>query len=64
VAWGENIGWIAFDTTGSGGSQVTIDGTGQFQGYAWGENVGWISMNTGYGVSTTQTTDVADWSMY
>jgi len=48
-AWGENIGWIDFDTSDVGGSQVTIDG-GQFQGFAWAENVGWINMNSGFGV--------------
>jgi len=49
-AWGENIGWVVFDTSGSGGSQVTISPAGAFAGYAWSENIGWINMTSGYGV--------------
>jgi len=39
-AWGENVGWINFDSTNS---EVTINtSTLKFSGYAWAENVGWV----------------------
>ena len=39
-AWGENIGWINFAPTGSGG--VTVSNTG-ITGFAWSENFGWVN---------------------
>jgi hypothetical protein len=53
--WGENIGWVAFDTSGTGGSRVTINPAGEFSGYAWSENIGWINMASGYGVRLADT---------
>jgi len=36
------VGWINFAPTGGG---VTIDSSGNFNGWAWGENIGWIHFN-------------------
>ena len=54
-AWGENLGWVSFNSTNDGSPVsygVNIDptnratgGTGNFSGYAWSENIGWISFN-------------------
>jgi hypothetical protein len=53
-AWGENIGWVSFDTLaslGPYGQQARFVHTlppywsGRFRGYAWGENVGWINLD-------------------
>ncbi len=41
-AWGQNIGWIAFE--GNGAPKVDLL-TGQFTGYAWSANCGWISLS-------------------
>ena len=54
-AWGQNIGWLNFDTTGDGGSQVTVSPDGAFSGYAWAQNVGWISFSSGYGAQLADT---------
>ncbi len=40
-AWGENIGWINFGTSG-GNIYVTSEG---LTGYAWSENYGWINLH-------------------
>lgn len=49
-AWSENIGWISFNSTSSGGGidyGVDVDiSTGDFSGYAWSENIGWISFES------------------
>ena len=53
-AWGENLGWINFGTSG-GNVHVTDAG---LSGYAWSENYGWINLNpsksgvknNGYGI--------------
>lgn len=54
-AWGENTGWISFNSTSDGSAVsygVNVDistqgagGIGLFSGYAWSENIGWISFN-------------------
>ena len=41
-AWGENIGWINFQSAFGGGITVTDTNV---HGYAWAENVGWINLN-------------------
>ena len=49
LAWGENVGWINFDTrpTLSGmGMQASFNTTTRrFAGFAWGENIGWINLD-------------------
>jgi hypothetical protein len=40
-AWGKNIGWVNFGTTG-GNVHVTDSA---LTGYAWSENYGWINLN-------------------
>jgi len=40
-AWGENIGWVNFNSTDGG---VTVASTG-LTGYLWLENVGWIHLD-------------------
>jgi len=40
-AWGENIGWINFGTSG-GNVHITDSG---LTGYVWSENYGWINLN-------------------
>jgi len=41
-AYGANIGWIAFESTGA----PTVDlGSGNLSGCAWGANIGWISLS-------------------
>ncbi len=47
-AWGENIGWLNFNTAYS---TTTIDSQGYFLNYAWGENVGWLNMNCSNDIS-------------
>jgi len=48
-AWGENVGWINFDTRTALGPQLQqaqldlCDNT--LAGYAWGENIGWINLD-------------------
>ena len=45
-AWGENIGWVNFDTSVAGTDRARFDAAaGRFRGYAWGENVGWINLD-------------------
>jgi len=45
-AWGENIGWVNFDTRSKGTERARLDLVAQrFRGYAWGENVGWINLD-------------------
>jgi hypothetical protein len=41
-AWGANIGWINFESTGA--PRVDL-GTGNLSGYAWSANCGWISLS-------------------
>ncbi len=44
-AWSENIGWISFNSTNTGGGNygVSMDAqNGKFSGYAWSEHIGWI----------------------
>ncbi|MCX6353660.1 MAG: hypothetical protein NTZ78_02005, partial [Candidatus Aureabacteria bacterium] len=43
----EVTGWISFRTSHS---QVYLDETGQFYGYAWGENAGWMHFGPGRNV--------------
>lgn len=51
-AWSENIGWISFNNTNTGGGiSYGVDivenasGVGVLSGYAWSENIGWITFN-------------------
>src|SRR5437867_2687672 len=44
-AWGENIGWLNFGTTG-GNIKVT---DAALSGYIWSENFGWINLNPTFG---------------
>ena len=45
-AWGENIGWVNFDTASAAPDQARFDSAAsRFRGYAWGENVGWINLD-------------------
>ena len=45
-AWGENVGWITFDTSTLGANAARYDdSTGRFHGYAWGENIGWLNLD-------------------
>src|SRR6185503_13727226 len=45
-AWGENIGWLAFDTRSLGSLRARLDSAARrFRGYVWGENVGWINLD-------------------
>ena len=46
-AYGENVGWLNFETNTGSGVQVGFD---KLVGYIWAENIGWISLsceNTG-----------------
>lgn len=49
LGWGENVGWINFDTRASLGAfsqQARLDrSASRLRGYAWGENVGWINLD-------------------
>jgi hypothetical protein len=47
-AWGQNIGWINFETVGN--PRISLS-TGTLTGYAWSSNLGWINLNT---ATTTQ----------
>lgn len=61
-AWGENIGWINFDGSSTGGptARVSVNAAGQFSGFAWGENVGWINFDgSSTGGPTARVTAVA-----
>ena len=47
-AWGENVGWLNFETSTGDGAQVASD---KLTGYVWAENIGWINLsceNTDY----------------
>ena len=46
-AWGENIGWVNFNTLGAlGDARARYDAPAErFRGYAWGENVGWLNLD-------------------
>jgi len=46
-AWGENVGWLNFDTSVLGPAQrARFDaGAGRFRGWVWGENIGWINLD-------------------
>ncbi|MBU6411302.1 MAG: hypothetical protein KGR98_13030, partial [Verrucomicrobia bacterium] len=41
-AWGANVGWIAFESTGA--PKVDL-ATGNLSGYVWSANCGWISLS-------------------
>jgi hypothetical protein len=43
-AYGENIGWVNLQPSGSGGPGVHVDDF-ELTGYLWGENVGWVSLS-------------------
>ena len=47
-AWGENIGWINFDTDPATGP-VFKRNRGFLQGFIWSENTGWINLGNGNG---------------
>ncbi len=42
LAWGANIGWVSFETTGAPKLDLF---TGQLSGCVWGANVGWICLS-------------------
>jgi hypothetical protein len=44
LAYGANIGWINFETTGNPRFDPA---TGNFSGYAWSANCGWINLGNG-----------------
>ena len=50
LAYGANIGWLNFESTGAPSFDLI---TGQLNGFVWGENVGWISLSTA--VASVQT---------
>jgi hypothetical protein len=44
-AWGENIGWVNFDTASLGEQRARFDACShRFYGFAWSENTGWINL--------------------
>jgi hypothetical protein len=45
-AWGENLGWLNFQSSFALG--VTVDNSAM-TGYVWGENIGWINLNPANG---------------
>ncbi len=46
LAWGENVGWVNFDTRDRGEERARFDDCEhRFLGFAWGENVGWINLD-------------------
>jgi len=56
-SWGENIGWMNWNSTHSG---VTVS-TGYLSGYIWCENIGWVHLGTapanGVSYSNTSASD-------
>lgn len=45
-AWGENVGWVIFDTGSLGEKRARFDHSScRFRGYAWGENIGWLNLD-------------------
>lgn len=58
-AWSDNIGWINFAPTGSGGTyEGLVIADSSVTGYAWSNNLGWINFgpflnNSGGGVKNT-----------
>jgi len=45
LAWGENIGWVNFDTSSAGSDRARLDYCSRLRGLAWGENIGWINLD-------------------
>src|SRR5690606_32608969 len=49
LAWGENVGWINFDTRAAltpFGQHARVDfAAGRLRGYGWGENIGWVNLD-------------------
>ena len=45
LAWGENVGWVNFDTSAAGSDRARLDYCSRLRGFAWGENVGWINLD-------------------
>lgn len=54
MAYGANIGWIAFETNGS--PRVDLR-TGNLSGSAWGANVGWIGLSNAFAFVRTDSLD-------
>lgn len=50
LAWGANVGWIAFESVGAPAVDLV---TGDLSGYAWGANIGWISLSNLQGAVRT-----------
>ena len=45
LAWGENIGWVNFDTASAGVYRARLKYCQQLGGYVWTENAGWIDLD-------------------
>lgn len=54
MAYGANIGWIAFESNGN--PRVDLR-TGALSGSAWGANVGWIGLSNAFAFARTDTLD-------
>jgi hypothetical protein len=54
MAYGANIGWIAFESNGN--PRVDLR-TGALSGSAWGANVGWIGLSNTFAFARTDTLD-------
>lgn len=55
-SYSSETGYISFAPSNGG---VTINSSGEFQGYAWGENIGWIVFNC----ATTNSCGTADYKV-
>ena len=53
-AYGANIGWVAFETTGNPRLDLL---SGALSGHAWGANVGWISLSNAQAFAQTDALD-------
>jgi len=57
LAYGANIGWINFESTGA--PKVDMN-TGIFSGYVWSANCGWISLSNAFPYAFVQTDTIAN----
>jgi hypothetical protein len=56
-AYGANIGWVSFESTGD--PKVDMN-TGIFSGYVWSANCGWISLSNAFAYAFVQTDTIAN----